>query len=105
MQVLLEVGIGLVLTFAVMAVVVSSAMELISALVRMRARTLEQGVARMLDDQAITPNRTHTWSTTSPAPWKDAVMQHPLIRSLSSTRAPDRPPSYIGAVTFATAFL
>ena len=36
MQVLLGVAIGLVLTFAVMSVVVSSVMELISGVTRMR---------------------------------------------------------------------
>src|SRR5437763_4739447 len=109
MQVLLEVAIGLVLTFAVLAVVVSSVMELVSAAFRMRARTLEQGIARLLDDQRKPGNSGvlgwFKFRTASEAPATQAVMNHPLIRSLSSARAQDRPPSYIGAITFATAFL
>jgi len=108
-QVLLEVSIGLILTFAVMAVVVSSAMELASAAFRMRAHVLEQGIARMLDDQQVKPGGLFKWlgqrKPSGPAPCTTAVLQHPLIRALSSARAKDRPPSYIGAVTFATAFL
>ena len=96
MQVLLGVAIGLVLTFAVMAVVVSSVMELISGVTRLRAHTLEQGIARMLDNEP---------KGGSESPYTQAVLHHPLIRSLSSARGSHRPPSYIDAVTFGTAFL
>ena len=110
MQVILGVGIGLVLMVAVMSVVVSSTMELISAATRMRAHTLEQGVARLLDDQRLSPGqgllgRLGFRRRASNAPATALVMNHPLIRALSSARATDRPPSYVDAVTFATAFL
>jgi len=92
-----------------MAIVVSSTMELISAVTRMRARTLEQGVARLLDDQRRTPAGKLRWvgirKASEEAPWTKAVMKHPLIVALSSARATDRPPSYVDAVTFATALL
>jgi len=96
MQVLLGVAIGLVLTFAVMAVVVSSVMELIAGVTRLRAHALEQGIARMLDNEP---------KGGSESPYTQAVLHHPLIRSLSAARASHRPPSYIDAVTFGTAFL
>ena len=110
MQTLLEVAIGLTLTFAVMAVVVSSVMELISAFMRMRAHALEQGIARMLDNQTK-PRRggIRGWlgfrGAPSTASSTAIVMQHPLIRSLSSARAQDHPPSYIDSATFTTALL
>lgn len=111
MQVILEVAIGLVLTIAVTAVVVSSTMELISAFVRMRARYLEQGIARLLDDSARDPRDGVLGRiglrkpSGNPTPLTDDVLAHPLIKSLSSARASGRPPSYIDAVTFATALL
>ena len=41
----------------------------------------------------------------SESPYTQAVLHHPLIRSLSSARGSHRPPSYIDAVTFGTTFL
>jgi hypothetical protein len=110
MQTLLEVAIGLTLTFAVMAVVVSSVMELISALTRMRAHALEQGIARMLDNQTkSSKGGIRGWlgfrSKPTDAPTTAIVKQHALIQSLSSARAQTHLPSYIDARTFATALL
>jgi hypothetical protein len=106
-------AIGLVLTFAVVAVIVSSVTELLSGLWRLRAHALEMGIARLLDDQRKVARRWKIWPPfrwppfrrSTHAPTTKAVLQHPLIRSLSTARAEDRPPSYINAVTFATAFL
>lgn len=109
MQIILEVAIGLVLTIAVMAVIVSSTMELISAVTRMRARALEDGIGRLLDDRQSLPTRWFGWlglrtpSATTTA--TQVVLAHPLIKSLSSPRATNRPPSYIDAVTFASVVL
>ena len=109
MQVILEVAIGLVLTIAVVAVVVSSTMELISAVARMRARTLERGIARLLDNQRSEPVRYVGWlgfrKPIASTAATQVVLRHPLIQALSSPRATNRPPSYIDAVTFASAVL
>src|SRR4051812_9492315 len=107
MEPLLGVAIGIVLTFAVVAVVVSSVTELISAVTRLRAPSLEMGIARMLDDQVKVSRRGRRQlfraSTDSPA--TRAVLKHPLVRALSPPRSSTKPPSYINAITFATAFL
>ena len=50
MEPLLGVAIGLVLTFAVVAVIVSSVTELFSGCPSRPRRALEAGIARMLDD-------------------------------------------------------
>jgi len=108
MEVLVGVAIGLVLTFAVVAVIVSSVTELLSGLWRLRSHALEMGIARLLDGQTKVARPRRFWPLVRPstdAPATQAVLQHPLIRSLSAPRAQDRPPSYINAVTFATAFL
>ena len=109
MQVILEVAIGLVLTIAVMAVIVSSTMELIAAFTRMRARALEKGVARLLDNQRSVPKGILGWfglrKPEASTAATQAVMQHPLVQALSSPRATDRPPSYIDAITFGSAVL
>jgi hypothetical protein len=111
MQQILEVGIGLVLAVAALSVVVSSTMELLSAAARMRAHALEQGIARMLDDQKRTAGaagllaRLGVRGPEGASPYTAAVLRHPLIQALSSARAPDRPPSYIDSVTFVTALL
>ena len=109
MQPVLEVGVGLILAVATLSVVVSSTMELISALMRLRAKSLEQGIARMLDDQRIRPKRRGgklgARERDRPSPAAAAVLNHPLIKALSSSRSTDRAPSYIDAVTFATTLL
>ena len=108
MEVLVGVAIGLVLTFAVVAVITSSVTELLSGLWRLRAHSLEMGIARLLDDQTKLARPKRFWPLVRPstaAPVTQAVLQHPLISSFSAPRAQDRPPSYINAVTFATAFL
>lgn len=93
MDVVLGVAIGVVLTIGVVAIVVSSVMELISAVFKLRAKALKHGIARLLDNDRE-------------GPVASAVMAHPLIRALyTPTVGADRPPAYIDAVTFATAFL
>jgi hypothetical protein len=109
MQVALEVAIGVVLTIATLAVVVSATMELISGLFRMRAHALEQGIARMLDNQVLEGRGWKgLFGVRKPVPETPAtaeLLKHPLVQALSAGRATDRPPSYIDAITFATAFL
>ena len=82
MQIILEVAIGLILTFAVIAVIVSSTMELIAAVLRMRARTLEMGVARLLDNERSEPTRFFGWlgfrKPVASTAATQVVLQHPL---------------------------
>ena len=108
MQPILEVAIGLVLAVAALAVVVSSAMELTSAFLRLRARSLEQGFARLLDGERLTlKSAKERWKDPSlRSPATAAVLGHPLIRALSSPNGDeDKTPSYIDAVTFGTALM
>ena len=66
------------------------------------------GIARLLDDQTKLARPKRFWPLVRPsteAPVTQAVLQNPLISSLSAPRAQDRPPSYVHAVTLPTAFL
>ncbi len=82
----LEVVLGLSFLFAVLSLVVSGVSELIAAVFKLRARTLEKGISNLLADQSDT----------------DAFYSHSLIRSLYRG---DRRPSYIPPDKFALALL
>jgi len=90
MQPILEVAIGLVFVIAVTSAIVSGTMELFSAARGLRARTLELGIARMLDGQ-------------DRGVISASVLKHPLITSLA--KADKKRPSYIDGVTFAATLL
>src|SRR5260370_35926444 len=53
-SVTLEVAIGLVFCYASMAVIASAAYEAFASLLKLRARTLLQGVKALLNDPAFT---------------------------------------------------
>lgn len=82
----LEVVLGLSFLFATLSLVTSGAHEMIAALLGLRARTLEKGIANLLadDDEA------------------KALYAHPLVRSLYRGT---RRPSYIPREKFALAFV
>ena len=82
----LEVVLGLAFMFALLSLVASGVNELVAAACKLRARTLEQGIANLLAD---------------PAEAK-ALYLHPLIQSLYRG---DRLPSYIPRDKFALALL
>jgi hypothetical protein len=82
----LQVVIGLSFLFAFLSLVASGASELISAAFKLRARTLEKGIANLLEHPADA----------------EAMYRHPLIQSLYRGR---RLPSYIPRGKFALALL
>jgi hypothetical protein len=102
---ILEVAIGVVLVFLVAAVMVSSVTEIISGLFRVRATTLERGIAVMLGSRGKNwlYNQVPLINTSKPPAGIRLRDWWPWYRGAPSPKvAALRPPSYIDAVTFAT---
>ncbi len=91
---ILEVAIGLVFIYLMLAIIVSIVNEFIAQAVALRAKTLEQGLRRLL--QGAAPPDTNDWVT--------RLYQHPLISGMSSTTGTLKP-SYIASRHFALALL
>jgi len=87
MFVILEVAIGVVFVYLVLAMLVAATNEVIASTLGWRARTLERAIAGLLGEDVR-----------SPGPLTAGFYGHPLIRALSGTKRP----SYIPAATFAT---
>src|SRR5262245_18577196 len=91
----LEVRLGVVLLFLVLAVIASSVAEIVSQILGLRSRALADAIRAMLFDKAA----------------RDAFYEHPLIKSLSHKGQLDRllrrfpRPSYIPTEVFARALL
>jgi hypothetical protein len=91
----LEVLIGVVLLFLVLAVIASAVTEIVGQVLGLRSRTLADGIQAMLFDKAA----------------RDAFYEHPLIKSLSHKGQLDKllrrfpRPSYIPSDVFARALL
>lgn len=81
------VGIGLILIFLVISLIVSGIQEIIATLFKLRAKTLDKGLRAIFADDT----RLRTF------------YQHSLIKALSP--APGKRPSYIPSQWFATAVL
>jgi hypothetical protein len=93
----LEVAVGLTFCYATVALVVSTVQEALASLFRMRARTLFDGVKRMLNDPQFT------------ALAKD-LYGHALVNAQADPRATDPramagKPSYIEPADFALALI
>jgi len=86
MFVIVEVAIGVVFVYLVLAMLVAAANEVIASTLGWRAGTLQKAIAGLLGEDGR-----------SPGPRTRAFYAHPLIRALSSARKP----SYIPADTFA----
>lgn len=84
---ILEVAIGVILVFMVVAVIVSTITEAISGILKVRARTLERGLEVMLGQG------TNDW-----------LYKLPLIATSTPPGKQGRP-AYIDAVTFSTSLL
>ncbi len=84
---ILEVAIGLSFIYLLLALMCTTANEMIAGWMNTRAKTLEQGIARMLGDPAL----------------KAKLYQHPLIRSLA--KSDKDKPSYIPSDKFALALM
>lgn len=92
---ILDVIIGVIFVFLVLSLLCSVIIEMVSALLALRARTLEEGIRTLLDD-------LETGELTK------RVYEHPLIKGMSRANrpGPDRnKPAYIGSRTFATVLL
>jgi hypothetical protein len=83
---IIDVVIGLAFLYFLLSLVCSGINEFIAGLLRLRARNLEQGIARLLGDEGL----------------KERLFGHPLIKTLSP---PGRKPSYLPANKFALALL
>jgi hypothetical protein len=83
---IIEVAIGVVFVYLVLAMLVAAANEVVATTLGWRASTLEQAIAGLLGEDGR-----------APGPRTRAFYAHPLIRALSGTRKP----SYIPAETFA----
>jgi hypothetical protein len=98
--VVLDVAIGLVFVYLLLALVCTALNEWIAAIFRLRAKTLRRAVERLVDapsdegtgDAAARPRSTSRLS--------HQVLHHPLIRSISDHRGM---PAYIPARRFAAA--
>ena len=86
MFVIIEVALGVVFVYLMLAMLVAATNEVISSALGWRAKTLEKGIAGLLGEDGA-----------SPGPRTQAFYAHPLIRALSGTRRP----SYIPPQTFA----
>lgn len=82
----LEVAIGITFIYVLLSLVCTTLNEMLSQILGMRAKNLELGIKRILNDERL----------------RTAFYQHPLIRSLGETRGNDEPvrPSYIPPQTF-----
>jgi hypothetical protein len=89
---ILEVAIGVILVFLVVAVMVSSVTELISGAFRVRARTLERGIEAMLGKSGKQWLYSQPLITTSKPPARAVRSLNPVTKT--------KPPSYLDAVTF-----
>lgn len=94
-----QVGLGLIFVYLVLALVCSAANEAISTAWRWRARFLREGIANMLDPD----------DPVKGAEYAKALYAHPLVNSLIRSNSPrrgkPRHPSYLPARVFATALL
>lgn len=89
MMSILDIAVGLVFTYVLLALMCTTLQEMIASALRSRARHLANGIANMLLD----PERSRL---------ARAFFAHPLVRTL----APDgKHPSYIAPATFANAII
>ena len=83
---ILDVAIGICFIYLLLGLICSTVNEMVSGWLRTRSKVLEQGIGRLLGNDALTK----------------ALYQHPLIRSLAADDGAARP-SYIPAERFISA--
>lgn len=88
----LDILIGLALTYAILSVICTGLTELVSQFLSQRSRTLEQGIRNLLDDDDGTGIAKE-------------IYEHPLIRNLGLNKAGKKrsKPSYVPSRKFALA--
>ena len=91
MSAIIEVAIGLIFVYILLSLVCSSLNEIIAHIIKLRAKTLKKGLARLLNDENI----------------RKEFLAHPLIKSLceKESTSGDVTPSYIPSRSFATALI
>ncbi len=89
----IDVTIGLIFTYLLLALACTAINELIAGLVKRRAASLRSGIARLLDQPDVVEPRLRSLS--------ELFYAHPLIQALRE----DGLPSYIPAHTFALALM
>ena len=89
---ILDIAIGLAFTYLLLALICTTINEWIAALLGTRGKMLENGIAGLLQEQAL--GNTNLLA---------AFKAHPLIAALQ--RKPSSPPSYIASRTFALAVM
>jgi hypothetical protein len=116
----LDIGIGLILTYLFLSLTVTAANELVASGFRSRARDLERGIRNLLDGTSALPERwwqvlfrlpgvlVAKWKKIdpprkpTPGVWSEAFFRHQLINALSKD---GQKPSYVPPQTFATVLL
>jgi len=112
----LDFAIGLSFVFLLLSVFASAIQEYIAGILNLRAKTLEKGLANMLEafpeeaEQAGEPAANDDEAAAAPVTdLKTRLYEHPLIRATCKTglirRATKRLPSYISPRSFALAVL
>lgn len=117
---ILDVAIGLMFVYLLLALLATAINEYISAVLNRRGKELARGIGRLLDDLESDEALKHAFTGVKPAAaagmrsLTEQFYRHPLIRPLATRRgrvfelihrgAP-RLPSYIPARTFAMALL
>jgi hypothetical protein len=86
---ILEIGIGVVFVFLLISLISSSLNELVAWVLGLRAKTLKEGIDRLLADPAIQG-------------LSERLYTHPLVKPLAK---PGKIPSYIPSRTFALALI
>src|SRR6185295_10670903 len=93
---ILDVAVGMIFVYLLIALIVSSLSELIAAALKWRAKNLAAGIHKLLGS---TPEQLATGELKS---LKDKMYEHPLIKCLyKGTHGP----SYIPSHTFALVLL
>jgi len=106
----IDIGIGLILTYLILSLTVTATNELLANLSRSRAVDLERAIRNLLDGTSALP--LTPWQkvfrfaarrdTPTPGPWSEAFFQHQLINALSKD---GQKPSYVPPQTFATVLM
>lgn len=107
---ILDIGIGLVITYLFLGLVVTALNELMATLTRARSIDLERGIRNFLDGKSSVPERWWQWigrrfrgdKKPEPGGWSQEFFRHQLINGLSKD---NQKPSYVPSQTFAMVLL
>jgi hypothetical protein len=95
----LDVAIGLVFMYLLLAIICTAINEWIAGLFRLRARNLKKAISKLVDAPETASSDADAESTTPRL--SDMIWTHPLVDSLKDGK---RAPSYIPAPRFVAAF-